>query len=34
MLSVDHPLNTDYEKDSEFQKFKEECNKTGTLKKH
>ena len=29
-LSVDHPLNTDYEKDSEFQKFKEECNKTGT----
>tara|TARA_Y100001958_G_C21239609_1_gene566884 strand:- start:93 stop:2606 length:2514 start_codon:yes stop_codon:yes gene_type:complete len=29
-LSVDHPLNLDYLKKSEFQKFKAECNKTGT----
>ena len=29
-LSVDHPLAKYYEKDKEFQKFKEECSKTGT----
>ena len=29
-LSVDHPLAKHYEKDKEFQKFREECSKTGT----
>ena len=29
-LSVDHPLAKYYENDKEFQKFKEECSKTGT----
>ena len=29
-LSVDHPLAKYYEEDKEFQKFKEECSKTGT----
>ncbi|MDC1091191.1 leucine--tRNA ligase [Candidatus Pelagibacter ubique] len=29
-LSVDHPLAKYYEKDKEFQKFREECSKTGT----
>jgi leucyl-tRNA synthetase len=29
-LSVDHPLAKYYEGDREFQKFKEECSKTGT----
>ncbi len=29
-LSVDHPLSEKYENDSEFKKFKLECNKTGT----
>ena len=29
-LSVDHPLSEKYKKDSEFKKFKLECNKTGT----
>jgi len=29
-LSVDHPLAKYYEEEKEFQKFKEECSKTGT----
>ena len=29
-LSVDHPLARYYEEDKEFQKFREECSKTGT----
>ncbi len=29
-LSVDHPLCKNFLKDAKFQKFKEECNKTGT----
>ena len=29
-LSVDHPLAKYYEEDNQFQKFKEECSKTGT----
>ena len=29
-LSVDHPLAKYYEDDKEFQKFREECSKTGT----
>ena len=29
-LSVDHPLAKYYEEDKEFQKFREECSKTGT----
>ena len=29
-LSVDHPISKFYEKDKSFQKFKEECSKTGT----
>ena len=29
-LSVDHPLSKHYEKNFEFQKFKNECSKTGT----
>jgi leucyl-tRNA synthetase len=29
-LSVDHPLAKYYEEDKRFQKFKEECSKTGT----
>ena len=29
-LSVDHPLNDNFKNDDYFQKFKEECNKTGT----
>ena len=29
-LSVDHPLSKHFEKDIEFQKFKDECSKTGT----
>ncbi|MDC1338814.1 leucine--tRNA ligase, partial [Pelagibacteraceae bacterium] len=29
-ISVDHPLAKYYEKDKEFQKFREECSKTGT----
>ena len=29
-LSVDHPLAKYYEEDKQFQKFKEECSKTGT----
>ena len=29
-LSVDHPLSKHFEKNSEFQNFKEECSKTGT----
>ena len=29
-LSVDHPISKFYEKDTSFQKFKEECSKTGT----
>ncbi|MDA7837180.1 leucine--tRNA ligase [Candidatus Pelagibacter sp.] len=29
-LSVDHPLAKYYEEDEEFQKFREECSKTGT----
>ncbi len=29
-LSADHPLSKHFEKDSEFQKFKEQCSKTGT----
>ena len=29
-LSVDHPISKFYEKDKNFQKFKEECSKTGT----
>ncbi|MDC6474133.1 leucine--tRNA ligase [Candidatus Pelagibacter ubique] len=29
-LSVDHPLAKHYEEDKEFQKFREECSKTGT----
>ncbi|WP_415286421.1 leucine--tRNA ligase [Candidatus Pelagibacter sp. Uisw_104] len=29
-ISVDHPLAKYYEEDKEFQKFKEECSKTGT----
>ena len=29
-LSVDHPLSKHFEKNPEFQKFKNECSKTGT----
>ena len=29
-LSSDHPISKYYEKDTEFQKFKNECSKTGT----
>ena len=29
-LSVDHPISKFYEKDENFQKFKERCSKTGT----
>ena len=29
-LSIDHPLSKYFEKNSEFQNFKEECSKTGT----
>jgi len=29
-LSVDHPLSTNYQSDTSFIKFKEECNKSGT----
>ena len=29
-LSVDHPLSKHFEKNPEFQKFKDECSKTGT----
>jgi leucyl-tRNA synthetase len=29
-LSIDHPLAKYYEEDKEFQKFREECSKTGT----
>ena len=29
-LSVDHPLAKHYEEEKEFQKFREECSKTGT----
>ncbi|MDA7442229.1 leucine--tRNA ligase [Candidatus Pelagibacter ubique] len=29
-LSIDHPLSKYYEEDKEFQKFREECSKTGT----
>ena len=29
-LSVDHPLSKIYQKDNEFQKFKQECSKNGT----
>jgi len=29
-LSIDHPLAKYYEKDKQFQKFREECSKTGT----
>ncbi len=29
-LSIDHPLNRRFKDDKEFNKFKEECNKTGT----
>ena len=29
-LSIDHPISKFYEKDENFQKFKEECSKTGT----
>ena len=29
-LSVDHPLNKNFIKSSQFKKFKQECNKTGT----
>ena len=29
-LSVDHPLNKNFENNKEFKKFKEECNKSGT----
>ncbi|MDC1196864.1 leucine--tRNA ligase [Pelagibacteraceae bacterium] len=29
-LSVDHPLAKHYEEDKKFQKFREECSKTGT----
>ena len=29
-LSIDHPISKFYEKDKNFQKFKEECSKTGT----
>ncbi|MDB0029484.1 leucine--tRNA ligase [Candidatus Pelagibacter ubique] len=29
-LSVDHPLARHYEEEKEFQKFREECSKTGT----
>ena len=29
-ISVDHPLAKHYEEDKEFQKFREECSKTGT----
>ena len=28
-LAVDHPLSKDYENDTEFLKFKENCYKTG-----
>ena len=29
-LSIDHPIAKYYEEDKQFQKFKEECSKTGT----
>ena len=29
-LSVDHPLSTNFKKSKEFEKFRSECNKTGT----
>ena len=29
-LSVDHPISKFYEKDKEYQKFKQQCSKTGT----
>tara|TARA_Y100000591_G_scaffold79844_1_gene67103 strand:- start:3411 stop:5951 length:2541 start_codon:yes stop_codon:yes gene_type:complete len=29
-LSVDHPISKYYEKDEKFEKFKQECSKTGT----
>ena len=29
-LSVDHPLNTNFNSNEEFKKFKKECNKSGT----
>ena len=29
-VSADHPISKFYEKDKEFQKFKEQCSKTGT----
>ena len=29
-ISADHPLTKDFEKDKNFIKFKEECNKMGT----
>ena len=29
-LSIDHPISKFFEKDKNFQKFKEECSKTGT----
>ena len=29
-LSADHPISKFYEKDKEFQKFKQQCSKTGT----
>ena len=29
-LSVDHPLSKNFNKQTEFQSFKEKCNKTGT----
>ena len=29
-LSVDHPLSKHFENDLQYQKFKEECSKTGT----
>ena len=29
-LSVDHPISKFYDQDSKFQKFKNDCSKTGT----
>ena len=29
-LSIDHPLSSNFEKDKNFQKFRDQCNKTGT----
>ena len=29
-VSIDHPISKFYEKDKEFQKFKQDCSKTGT----